>query len=111
MAAIVAKHKLKARRSWTASVIQNIVSCLDTIYRLVFSLSENNSAQMLEPKLARRGPEVMHQNHIRHFPVVGEKGRALAVVSMRNLLEEKVQELNQQWDSLESYFASNGIGG
>lgn len=54
---------------------------------------------------------VMHQNHIRHLPVVDDKGKALAIVSMRNLLEEKVQELNQQLDSLESYISFDGIGG
>jgi CBS domain-containing protein len=55
--------------------------------------------------------QVMLQNHIRHLPVVDNSGRVAAVVSMRNLLEEKVQELNQQLDSLESYIAADGIGG
>jgi hypothetical protein len=53
----------------------------------------------------------MHQNHIRHLPIVDGDGRLLSVVSMRALLEEKVQELNQQLDSLESYIAADGIGG
>ena len=54
---------------------------------------------------------IMHQNHIRHLPVVDEKGRILGIVSMRNLLQEKIEELNQQLDSLESYIAADGIGG
>jgi len=33
------------------------------------------------------------------------------MTSMRNLLQEKVEELNQQLDSLESYITADGIGG
>lgn len=54
---------------------------------------------------------IMHQNHIRHLPVVDNKGRVLAVVSMRNLLQEKIEALNVQLDSLESYITADGIGG
>jgi CBS domain-containing protein len=54
---------------------------------------------------------IMHQSHIRHLPVVDDKGRILAVVSMRKLLQEKVEELNLQLDSLESYITADGIGG
>jgi CBS domain-containing protein len=54
---------------------------------------------------------VMVQEHIRHLPVVDDKGRAQAIVSMRSLLEEKVKELHQQLDSLESYITADGIGG
>jgi CBS domain-containing protein len=55
--------------------------------------------------------KVMVQNHIRHLPVVDEQGHVQAIVSMRSLFEEKVQDLNQQLDSLEAYFAADGIGG
>ena len=54
---------------------------------------------------------IMVQEHIRHLPVVDEKGRAQAIVSMRSLLEEKVKELHLELDSLESYISADGIGG
>ena len=54
---------------------------------------------------------IMLQNHIRHLPVVDDNGGTLAVVSMRKLLEEKIEELNQELDSLESYITADGIGG
>jgi len=54
---------------------------------------------------------IMIQEHIRHLPVVDERGRPQAIVSMRSLLEEKVKELHQQLDSLESYITADGIGG
>ena len=54
---------------------------------------------------------LMVQEHIRHLPMVDEKGQVIAIASMRKLLEEKVHELNQQLDSLESYITADGIGG
>src|SRR5262245_20605483 len=44
--------------------------------------------------------KIMVQEHIRHLPVVDEQGRPQGIVSMRNLLEEKVKELHAQLDSL-----------
>ena len=54
---------------------------------------------------------IMHQSHIRHLPVVDNRGHVLSVVSMRGLLQEKIDELNIQLDSLESYITADGIGG
>src|SRR5262245_65470465 len=54
---------------------------------------------------------IMVQEHIRHLPVVDQQGRVQAVVSMRSLLDEKIKELHQQLDSLESYISADGIGG
>jgi CBS domain-containing protein len=55
--------------------------------------------------------QIMIQQHIRHLPVLDQNKRVQAIVSMRSLLEEKVKELNQQLDSLESYINFDGIGG
>ena len=54
---------------------------------------------------------IMVQNHIRHLPVIDENGQVQAMVSMRSLLEERVDELHQQLNSLESYITADGIGG
>jgi CBS domain-containing protein len=55
--------------------------------------------------------KLMLQQHIRHLPIVDENGRVQGIVGMRDLLEDKVKELNQQLDSLESYITADGIGG
>src|SRR5438132_12793366 len=71
-----------------------------------------SSVQTIPPQATGDGAlRLMHQSHIRHLPVVDDKGRVLAVVSMRSLLQEKIEELNQQLDSLESYITADGIGG
>lgn len=71
-----------------------------------------SSVQTIPPETtADDALRIMHQNHIRHLPVVDKNGCVLAVVSMRSLLQEKIDELNLQLDSLESYITADGIGG
>jgi len=54
---------------------------------------------------------VMVDHHFRHLPVVDDQGRLLGMLSIRNLLEWRVDELTQQLDSLESYVSNDGPGG
>ena len=54
---------------------------------------------------------IMLQEHIRHLPVVDDRGRVHGIASIRTLLQEKVDELHLQLDSLESYITADGIGG
>jgi CBS domain-containing protein len=54
--------------------------------------------------------KLMLENHIRHIPVVKD-GKMAGMVSIRNLLHEKVAELTDQLDSLEAYFSADGSGG
>ena len=47
----------------------------------------------------------------RHLPVVDRTGKPLRILSIRNLLEARVQELRQQLDSLEQYVTNDSFGG
>jgi CBS domain-containing protein len=78
------------------------------------TVEEVMTAQVHSISMRTTGDEalrIMVQEHIRHLPVVDEQGRPQAIVSMRSLLEEKVNELHQQLDSLQSYMSADGIGG
>lgn len=55
--------------------------------------------------------KLMLEKHIRHLPVVTADGKVAAMISIRNLLHEKVEELTDQLDSLEAYFGADGAGG
>ena len=55
--------------------------------------------------------KLMWDRHIRHLPVVREDGKVEGIVEIRNLFHEKFEDMTQQLDSLESYFAADGIGG
>jgi CBS domain-containing protein len=54
----------------------------------------------------------MLESHFRHLPIVDRNGRLLGVLSIRNILEAKIDELKQQLESLEQYVSNDdNIGG
>jgi CBS domain-containing protein len=54
----------------------------------------------------------MLESHFRHLPIVDKNGRLLGVLSIRNILEAKIDELAQQLESLEQYVSNDdNIGG
>ena len=55
--------------------------------------------------------EVMLTGRLRHLPVLGNDGQVLGLLSIRALLEDKVQDLSQEVSSLEQYLANDGPGG
>ncbi len=54
----------------------------------------------------------MLESHFRHLPIIDRNGRLLGVLSIRNILEAKIDELSQQLESLEQYVSNDdNIGG
>lgn len=53
----------------------------------------------------------MVERHYRHLPVVDEQGKLLGMLSIRNLLEWRIDDLSQELDSLEQYVSNDGPGG
>ena len=54
---------------------------------------------------------LMIDRHFRHLPVTDSEGRILGMVSIRNLLESRVDDLTRELDSLETYLTADGPGG
>jgi CBS domain-containing protein len=54
---------------------------------------------------------IMLERHFRHLPVVDDNGKLLGILSIRNLLEWRVEDLGRQLDSLEQYVSNDGPGG
>lgn len=54
---------------------------------------------------------IMLERHFRHLPVSDNDGKLLGVLSIRNLLEWRVDDLSHELDSLEQYVANDGPGG
>ena len=54
---------------------------------------------------------IMLERHFRHLPVVDNSGKLLGMLSIRNLLEQRIGDLSQQLDSLEQYVTNDGPGG
>ncbi len=55
--------------------------------------------------------EEMIECHFRHLPIVDKDGRLLGILSIRNLLEWRVDDLTQQLDSMEQYASNDAPGG
>ena len=53
----------------------------------------------------------MVERHVRHLPIVGKDGELKGVLSIRNLLENRVDELARQLHSLDQYLSNDGPGG
>ena len=53
----------------------------------------------------------MVERHFRHLPIVDNNGKLLGMLSIRNLLQSRIDELTQQLDSLEQYVSNDGPGG
>ena len=53
----------------------------------------------------------MVERHFRHLPVVDNDGKLLGVLSIRNLLEWRINGLTQELDSLEQYVSNDSPGG
>ncbi len=54
---------------------------------------------------------LMIKQHIRHLPVVDPTGKLVGLLSIRNLLQNHVEDLVDQLNSLEAYFSADGPGG
>lgn len=54
---------------------------------------------------------VMIERHFRHLPILDSEGRVLGILSVRNLLQTRVEDLTQQLDSMENYLTADGPGG
>ena len=55
--------------------------------------------------------QIMTERHFRHIPVVDENDRVLGLLSIRNLLHNRVDKLSQELDSVVAFFTSESTGG
>jgi CBS domain-containing protein len=53
----------------------------------------------------------MVERHVRHLPIVGQDGQLKGMLSIRNLLEHRVDELARELHSLDQYLSNDGPGG
>jgi len=53
----------------------------------------------------------MVERHFRHLPVADSNGKLLGMLSIRNLLEWRIDDLRRELDSLEQYVSNDSPGG
>jgi CBS domain-containing protein len=54
---------------------------------------------------------MMIEGHFRHLPIVGNHGKLLGILSIRDLLQWRADDLSHELDALEQYFANDSLGG
>jgi CBS domain-containing protein len=59
----------------------------------------------------RRALEMMHQGRFRHLPVVNALGQVIGMVSIRQLMGERIGELTLKNDELLGFISADGPGG
>jgi len=53
----------------------------------------------------------MVDRHFRHLPIVDGRGHVQGILSIRNILQNRVEELEDSISSITSYYAADGPGG
>lgn len=54
---------------------------------------------------------MMVEKHIRHLPITDKDGRILGMLSIRNLLQRRVEDLSHELEAVDAYLTADGIGG
>lgn len=65
------------------------------------------TADMAEAQALR----TMIEKHIRHLPIVDDKGVFVGMLSLRKLLQHRVDELSVQLESLHAFISADALGG
>jgi CBS domain-containing protein len=55
--------------------------------------------------------QLMVDGHFRHLPIVDSEGKVLGILSIRNFLQNRVEELEDSINSITSYYGADGSGG
>lgn len=89
-------------------VVQRQREMATTLVREVMTADVMTVTEASTPEEASK---VMLIGHLRHLPVLGRDGTVLGLLSMRALLEERLEDLSREVSSLEQYMANDGPGG
>jgi CBS domain-containing protein len=103
-------------------VVQGMFSERDVMLRIVLENKDpqttlvkdvmtTNIVAIRKDTKVEEAVNLMWERHIRHLPVIREDGQVEGIVEIRNLFHERIEDISQQLDSLESYIATDGIGG
>jgi len=93
---VLRKFSLSGRDPQTTPVRELMTSAVE------LATAETSSSEALV---------TMVERHFRHLPVVDNNGKLLGVLSIRNLLEWRIEDLSRELESLEQYVSNDAPGG
>lgn len=54
---------------------------------------------------------LMLERRFRHLPIVDGRDKLLGILSLRNLLQWRTEDLSRELDALEQYYSNDSLGG
>jgi len=84
---------------------------LDPLTTTVSSVMVSNPVSVTPAARRAEALELMLTNHFRHLPITDDAGKAIGMLSIRNVLANRVERLEGHMASLEQYILADGPGG
>jgi len=122
LAELLVKEKVGAAVVLDGEQLVGIVSERDIVARVVAERRDPDATRVREimtssvrtSRDARRGEDVLElmlAGRFRHMPVVDGTGKVVGMLSLRHLLQQRVDELGQKAADLLAFISTDGPGG
>lgn len=92
-------------------VTRVVAKGLDPRTTLVCDVMTAKVTTVTDSATAQTAIELMHHGAFRHLPLVDAAGRVIGVLSVRDLLRQRVQELDLKNTDLMNFISADGPGG
>lgn len=119
---LMAKEAVSAIVVLEEGKLAGILSERDIVKRVVAARRDPSStvvADVMTPRVqtvteevsAQRALELMHEGAFRHLPLVNRAGTVIGMVSVRDLLRHRIEELDMKNTDLLNFISTDGPGG
>ena len=108
---VVEKSKLVGIFTERDLMLRVVQERLDPLSLQVRDVMTSDVMTMTEASTHDDASKLMLLEHLRHLPILDDDGKVLGLLSMRALLEERLEDLSREVSSLEQYMANDGPGG
>lgn len=119
---VMARDRVGAVLAVQDGKVEGIFTERDVMMKVVLQQldpAKTTVAKVMTRDVLSVGPEteegealaLMLERHIRHLPIVDAKQQLLGIASIRNLLQDQVESLRGEVDSLAAYMGADGPGG
>ena len=116
------EHRVGAVAVVDKEILQGIFTERDVMLRVVLQQLDPTTTKMSQVMTREvrsitkdtkplEALNLMIERHFRHLPITEENGKMLGMLSIRNLLQRRVEDLCRELDSMETYMTADGPGG
>ena len=109
--AVVDEGRLVGIISERDIVVRVVAEGRDPRKTLVSEVMTSSVRTVKESISTREALELMHEGRFRHLPLVDAAGRVIGMLSVRDLLRERIDELDMKNADLIAYISADGPGG